>query len=457
MLNAQTLAALARAGVTQADLNPAVGGLPWSQLHETRKKLRRGSESVMSAMPANGENIPADLGAAYEAIGAQISRISDEIDRREASGDREPSATAYLESLAAPRRQQLAAARAEAARATPIGGGSLSRNWRPGSPLVLGPNDSAVRAYGAPEEEFGALFRAALLGDFSGLSPAASQIIGTGAGGGFLVPTQHWGTVLDLARAKMRIREAGATIIDTSQMQVGATEFPTLEEDPTAHWRGELQDIDASAAVFGSRKFQAQTVACFVSGSVEALEDAVGLGQMVMDSMAAQIAQQVDYAALAGNGVGRPLGVLNHAAIQTVDAGGVLTDYDPFARAIQKCREVNVEPGAFILSPSTMGHIDRLADTTGQPLQPPPSLRDRRFLDTNNIDRTDTSPTQANAVTGEWSSLFAVFRQNMVLEISRTAGDSFQKLGWKARAYARVDAFPVRPGRFCKIVNLPAN
>lgn len=224
-----------------------------------------------------------------------------------------------------------------------------------------------------------------------------------------------------------------------------------------AHWRGELQDIDASAAVFGSRKFQAQTVACFVSGSVEALEDGVGLGQMVMETMAAQIAQQVDYAALAGNGVGRPLGVLNHAAVQTVDAGGVLTDYDPFARAIQKYREVNIEPGAFILSPSTMGHIDRLTDTTGQPLQPPPSLRDRRFLDTNNIDRTDTSPIQANAVTGEWASLFAVFRQNLVLEISRTAGDSFQKLGWKARAYARVDAFPVRPARFCKIVNLPAN
>ncbi|MEZ5996450.1 MAG: hypothetical protein R3C25_11955 [Hyphomonadaceae bacterium] len=63
----------------------------------------------------------------------------------------------------------------------------------------------------------------------------------------------------------------------------------------------------------------------------------------------------------------------------------------------------------------------------------------------------------ASAVTGEWSSLYAVFRQNLVLEISRTSGDSFSKLGWKARGYARVDAFAIRPSRFCKVINLPAN
>lgn len=45
-------------------------------------------------------------------------------------------------------------------------------------------------------------------------------------------------------------------------------------------------------------------------------------------------------------------------------------------------------------------------------------------------------------------------RQRRAMEIARTSGDSFKKLGWQARGYARVDAFAVRADRFCTVINL---
>lgn len=456
MYNQQIIAELAKVGLSAKDLQVDTSALTWSQLHEVRKKLRRAASNVKGETDAAGA-------AAIDAIAETVSDLSDEIDTREASGDRDSGLDDRA--IQTKRRQdEIAAAQLRFQQARPASRGSqriatglgpMNIGRRSNEPLVLQRGDSAAEAYGQSQEDFGDVVRAAITGDFSNLTPQTSQMMGSGGSGGFVVPDQLWGGILDLARSKMRIAEAGAIIIDAPLG--GTLSFPTLERDPTAHWRGELQDIEESSAALGLRTFKPYTVAVLVSGSIELMEDAPTLGMFLMSTIAAQIAEQIDFAALAGNGVGQPLGILNHTGIQQVDAGGVLADYDPFARAVQKVRQMNVEPGVFILSPATLGHVDRLADTTGQPLQPPPSMRDRPMLDTNQIVATDGSPQMASAVTGEWQSLYAVFRQRLVLEVSRTSGDSFKKLGWQARGYARVDSFAVRPNRFAKVVNLPAS
>ena len=457
---------LTKVGITKADVEATPSTEAWGELHQRRKKLRRASEALMKAMPATGD-IPDALNSAYEVLGSSISAISDEIDQREAAGHRE-SPMEDRQLLQQEREAVLTAARNQAA-ATTVTGHSRHANvrrpsalpgvgrsdYRPGEPLILKRGDSAAQCYGQVEDTIGDIVKAVVMGDHSNLTPQASQMVGSGGSGGFTVPTALWGTILDLARNKMRIAEAGATMIDAPQSS--SLSFATLESDPSAYWRGELTDITESTAAFGSRNFHPKTVAVLVSGSIELAEDSPTLGQMIMETIASQIALQVDYAALSGNGIGQPLGILNQANVQSIDAAGALTDFDPFARAVQKVRQKNVEAGAFILSPSTLGHIDRLADTTGQPLQPPPSMRDRAFLDTNQIDTTEGSPITASAVTGEWESLYAVFRQRLVLEVTRTSGDNFKKLGWQARGYARVDSFAVRADRFCKVINLPAS
>ncbi|GEM_PF-7050505 len=48
-------------------------------------------------------------------------------------------------------------------------------------------------------------------------------------------------------------------------------------------------------------------------------------------------------------------------------------------------------------------------------------------------------------------------RQRLAIEIVRTSGDSFKKIGWQARGYARVDSFAVRADRICKVINLLAD
>jgi len=110
---------------------------------------------------------------------------------------------------------------------TATGLGPSTVTHRDGEPLVLRPSDSAADAYVSSRDNLGDMVRATITGDFSSLSPQTSQMLGSGGAGGFTVPGALWGQVLDLARAKMRTAQAGATIIDAPQG--GTMSFPTLE------------------------------------------------------------------------------------------------------------------------------------------------------------------------------------------------------------------------------------
>ena len=103
----------------------------------------------------------------------------------------------------------------------------------------------------------------------------------------------------------------------------------------------------------------------------------------------------------------------------------------------------------------TTGTLDRLADTTGQPLQPPPSVEGIRRLVTGQIPNTLTTGT-SNATSeiyvGQWDQLVVGMRQQLILEASREASDAtdsaFRQLMVFVRAYVRMDVAVAQPGAF---------
>jgi HK97 family phage portal protein/HK97 family phage major capsid protein len=199
----------------------------------------------------------------------------------------------------------------------------------------------------------------------------SEQTIGSGSGGGFLVPSFVAAEIQDLARNRSRLIQAGARTVPVS----GDTLFPTVEQDPVfAASHGENQTVAESEIVFGARNIRPATMVTLLRASVELVEDSPVFNQAVDDVLVASYTREFDRRGLVGSGVGQQLGLLADPGIPSV-SGSSFTTWAPVSRAAQAVRSANYTPSAMILSPGALGAIDDLAEAVNlQPLRRPPSL-----------------------------------------------------------------------------------
>lgn len=115
---------------------------------------------------------------------------------------------------------------------------------------------------------------------------------------------------------------------------------------------------------------------------------------------------------------------------------------------------VNGEANATIIAPRTAGAIDRLVDTTEQPMLPPASFANLTKLSTNQVPVNLTWGTAINAsvaFVGQWNQMLIGTRTNLILEVSRESGTAFTNLEVLVRAYLRADVQVAKPEQFVKI------
>jgi HK97 family phage major capsid protein len=141
--------------------------------------------------------------------------------------------------------------------------------------------------------------------------------------------------------------------------------------------------------------------------------------------------------------------------------GGTISDYTPFSNAYQKVLEANAQPNAVIYAPRTWGDVDRLTDSTGQPLQPPQSYQDLETYQTTQvpIDQTQGTGTGlSTAFVGSFPQLLFGVRTDLRIEISRVASDgtnsAWEDLQVWVRAYLRADVQLAHPDHFCNITGI---
>lgn len=340
---------------------------------------------------------------------------------------------------------------------------------RDGDVRVLAPNDKLADAAGralpdgikAEELSLGRLLRGLVTGSWDGAEAEkrAVMVEGTSSLGGVLVPTPMAAQVIDLARNKAIVFQAGAS---TVPMTANTLKIGKVTGDLTAHWRAENEAIGASEMSFDCLTFEAKALAAICTISIELLEDAANVNALIENSIAQALALELDRAALFGAGTGsEPLGLNGVAGVQAVSMGtngAALTTYAPFTTALQKLLEKNATPGAFVFSPRTWAALDGLKNTLGDPLTPPASYAGAAKLVSNQIPNTLTQGTANNAssiFTGEWSGLMVGMRSSLTLEASRVAGtDAFSKMQVMIRAYLRADVQVARPDHFAKIVGI---
>lgn len=297
----------------------------------------------------------------------------------------------------------------------------------------------------------GKFIRGLATGEWGGAeAEQRAMTLGVTASGGVLAPTPLSANIIDLARNKSQVMRAGAR---TVPMTSSTLKMVRTTGDGAVGWRAENAAFASNDMTFEAMTFTAKTLGGIAKLSIELAEDAAGIDAAVNNSLSSAIALELDRVALRGAGTAtEPQGVKGATGVQTIAAGGDL-DYAILSRAVQKVREANGEANAAIYAPRTAGDIDRLADTTGQPLSPPPSVRALSMLATNQVPTNlGAGVNESEAFVGDWSQLLYGIRTQLMLEVTRVGADgtngAFSHGQIWVRAYLRGDVQIARPNHF---------
>lgn len=319
----------------------------------------------------------------------------------------------------------------------------------------------ATRAQGAiPEGEddnlsVGKVIKAMVTGDWRGADRESAAIKNamSGAGaGGILLPTTTSAQIIDLARAKTRVLEAGAQIVP---MDARTVVVPRLTGDPTPAWRAENAAVAEVDAAMDGVTLSAKTLACIVRISRELVED-TDVEDVVRNSVAAAIAVKWDYAALYGAGTNEPTGVKNTSAVTKTPlaTNGATPTWDNLVAAVGRLRDQNEEPTAQITNDRTLRSLAAIKDTTLQYVVPPTYLNGIPRLATNQVPinlTVGTSNDTADLFTADWTKLILGVRTGpLTIQLNERYADSGQigLLCWFRGdiGIARAKAFDVATG-----------
>lgn len=253
---------------------------------------------------------------------------------------------------------------------------------------------------------------------------------GTGAAGGFTVPTPLAAEVIDLARAKMPVIAAGARTIPMTAQKLKMARWAS---DPTAAWHAESAAISDSTPTLEQVEFTARTLVAVVKSSRELVEDAQNLGDALRNSFAQAIALELTRVALRGSGTApEPRGVLNQTgvAVNGLGTNGAAPTYNNLIDlGLAGPQNANFTPNAFIWHSRTGRTFGKLQDANNNPLTVPSIVAELSKFDTNMIPinlTVGTSTDCSEIYCGQFDELLIGMRTDFQLEVlkERYAADT---------------------------------
>ncbi|MBK4347245.1 phage major capsid protein [Lacisediminihabitans changchengi] len=301
------------------------------------------------------------------------------------------------------------------------------------------------------------------------------RALATAGTGSAVVPTTWSGQLIDLARSKSAVAQAGATIVP---MNAKTVNIGRLTGDPTAAFRAESSAITASDPTFDNVTLSAKTQSALVKGSLEWFQDADNAESVVVNAMAQAIASNLDLNALYGGitaGAGtislatppNPRGIL--AALTATKAANVIggatngtaqttgSYWSEILDLIYTVLNGNETPNALIWSSKLAQQYSKATDTTGQPLKRPSDVEDLSRFVVNRIP-SYTQGTMVNrasdAFAGDWSQLLIGQRLGITLQVLNERFADTGEIG--IVAHWRGDIQPARPGAFAVYRSLQA-
>lgn len=280
-------------------------------------------------------------------------------------------------------------------------------------------------------------------------------VVGTDATAGYLAPTTFGSEILKALREFSPIRQY-AKVITISGRDV---RYPRRIGSTAATWVAEVADRDESAPSYEQVTLTPYELATFVEVSRQLLEDnAYNLEGELASDLAESFAIAEATAFVAGNGTGKPRGILSATGITQVISGAAATlganPGDTLIDVFAAIPTLHAQNGAWAMNRKTLAALKKVKDTAGQYLWQP-SLRDgapSTLLGRPVIEMVDMPDIAANAfpiVFGDWSGYRIVDRVDMSILSDPYTGAKNGINVFHARK--RVGGDVTNPDRFVKL------
>jgi HK97 family phage major capsid protein len=280
--------------------------------------------------------------------------------------------------------------------------------------------------------------------------------VGTGGAGGYVAPEGFEAELIRALNEQSVMRRIARVLPPITQASV---RIPKNLTGVAAAWVGENQAITPSDPTFGQVEFTPHKIGALTLVSNELLADsAVNVEQLLATLFGEAFAALEDAAFFAGDGNGKPSGILNEGSIEaviTAAANAVSTDeilalYDALPPQYRAT-------AVWVMNPATMSHLRKLKDNTGRYLlveglagAAPTTLLGRPVYLSSNMPAI--APDAKVIVFGDVARAYLIVDRQGI-EVQRSSDRYFESDQTAFRAIARTDGKVVLPDavRFLKM------
>lgn len=278
---------------------------------------------------------------------------------------------------------------------------------------------------------------------------------GTQSAGGYTVPTGFAAQIWDSVRSKSRAVQAGVqTWVDDSKGK--DLKIPKVASNADPAWRAEEATVGEDTITFDVATVSPKSLALVVKASFELLQDSnYDLAAFVASHVAKSYSEVLDAAIINGDGTGNaPTGIRNTSGIGSTATVGSPT-YGDLSTAYLGIRNNDYEPTAAIMAPRDETTLGNLADSTGQPLNPPAHVARVPMLSTTGVPTNlGTGTNESFILAGQFDQAILGVKLDMhVLTLRERYADTLQ-IGWIF--YGRYDVVVVRPEAFHSLEGVTA-
>jgi len=282
--------------------------------------------------------------------------------------------------------------------------------------------------------------KAVVLGDHV-TAKALSE--GTGADGGYLVPTEFRASVIEKLVKEAVIRPR-ATVIPMSR---DVMDIPAEDAGVTGYWKAESSPLVESNPTFAQVKLNTNKLTGLSKMSRELFADsAVGLTDYVTTLFAKKFAQMEDTAFMTGSGTGEPKGLRQYTIGSTPQAGASLVGDDLIALYYALPVQYRMR-GVFLINNSIVKLIRTLKDgVLGRYLwtdglgDAPATLFGRPVLEQNDIPTNlGTGLNESEIWFGDLSYYMIGDRQSVEVESTTQGAGTFENHQVALKMIERID------------------
>ncbi|MCD6661473.1 MAG: phage major capsid protein [Lentimicrobium sp.] len=307
-----------------------------------------------------------------------------------------------------------------------------------------------------PEERnlsIGRAITAMIRNDWShaeGEKRALANSIGSGS---ILVPIGLYGSIVDKARSKSTVFQAGAQLVDMTTKKMSIARVLT---DPTFVVKAENAAFPDDDMTFDGIELDSFTIGTVIYASREVIADSPNAAAAIENALMGAFAAKFDQLALIGAGTTEPTGILNTTGVQTVDFTEFSEmSYANLVRLWYKVMAQNGDVSAFILNPRELAAMGLERTDIGYGNLIPDLIKTIPILHTTGCPiNLGVSEDQGVCFAGDFTSMLVGLRQGLEIEVSTNAGDTFKKHQVAIKCTWRGDIALTRPTHFVKGINI---